>query len=374
MANDSMSGWRPDWAVAPGEILLEALQDRGMTQSELANRMARPPKTINEIIKGKAAITAETAIQLERALGISARFWTGLEARFREHEARQAAERQLQAEANWADDFPLKDLIRHGLIRRGPTKAATLAELLSFFQISSADAFNRQWLAPAAAFRSSPAFMASPKAVAAWLRWGEIEASKIADVPSFDSRRFRQTLGEIRPMTRRGPFMQILNRVKAMCADAGVVVVLTPEFEGTHLSGATHWLRGGPVIQLSLRHKSDDHFWFTFFHEAGHILNSPRQREFVDAADIEAPVDSDADEEAANAFARDSLLPSHEYQTFVERADLSAGAVRDFAQAQQVAPGIVVGRLQQEGKLPRSHLNDLKKSIQWPTGRRAIRS
>src|SRR5215813_2910793 len=100
MASDRTPGWQPDWAVAPGEILLEALQDRGMTQVELAHRMARPLKTVNEIIKGKAAITAETALQLELALGISARFWTGLETTFREYLARQQAQAQLEANAS----------------------------------------------------------------------------------------------------------------------------------------------------------------------------------------------------------------------------------------------------------------------------------
>jgi HTH-type transcriptional regulator/antitoxin HigA len=365
MANDPTSGWQADWAVAPGEILLEALQDRGMTQSELAHRMARPPKTINEIIKGKAAITAETAIQLERVLGISARFWTGLEATFREYVARQEAQEQLEANAGWIEDFPVKDLIRHNLIRSGATKTGTLAELLSFFRISSPEAFDRHWLDPAAAFRSSATFMASPKAVATWLRWGEIEAAKLADAPAFDASRFREVLSEIRPMTRRGPFMQIVNRVKAMCAEVGVIVVLTPEFEGTHLSGATRWLGGRPVIQLSLRHKSDDQFWFTFFHEAGHVVSSPRRRDFVDAADFESASNVDADEDAANRFARDSLLTPDEYQAFVAAGDLSATAIRAFALAQRIAPGIVVGRLQRDSDVPRSHLNDLKKTIRW---------
>ncbi|HSV66157.1 MAG TPA: HigA family addiction module antitoxin [Mycobacteriales bacterium] len=376
MANEPTSGWQPDWAVAPGEILLEALQDRGMTQSELARRMARPPKTINEIIKGKAAITAETAIQLERTLGISARFWTGLEATFREHMARHQAQEQLEANASWVDGFPLNDLIRHHLIQRGATKATTLAELLSFFRLSSPDAFERHWLEPGAAFRSSPTFMASPKAVAAWLRWGEIEATEIADAPPFDALRFRQVLDEIRPMTRRDPFMQIFNRVKAMCAEAGVIVILTPELAGTHLSGAARWVGGRPVIQLSLRHKSDDHFWFTFFHEAGHILTSPRRRQFVDTADLASAADPDVEEETANRFARNCLLPPHEYQAFVDGGDFSESAVRAFAQAQRIAPGIVVGRLQRDNKVPRSHLNSLKRRIHWPAdnGPRATRA
>src|ERR1041385_3344414 len=131
MATSSRPGWQPDWAVAPGEILLEALQDREMTQSELAQRLGRPLKTINEIIKGKAAITSETAIQLERALGISARFWTNLETLYRDTLARQEAQAELEAQADWVDRFPIADLVRHHLIERGRTKAATLANLLS---------------------------------------------------------------------------------------------------------------------------------------------------------------------------------------------------------------------------------------------------
>src|SRR5215472_12609868 len=213
MASDPMSVWQPNWAVPPGEILLEALQDRGMTQAELAQRTARPPKTINEIIRGKAAITAETAIQLERALGISAQFWTGLEATYRNSLAQQEAQRELEANTSWLDRFPVADLVRHRQIERGSSKAETLANLLSYLGLSSPAAFDRHWLSSAAAFRSSPAFMASPEAVATWLTWGEREAAK-AEVAPFDAARFRKVLADIRPLTRRVPFMQIFQQVK----------------------------------------------------------------------------------------------------------------------------------------------------------------
>jgi HTH-type transcriptional regulator/antitoxin HigA len=364
MVNNPLPEWRPDWAVAPGEILLETLQERGMTQSELANRIARPLKTINEIINGKASITADTAIQLERALGVSARFWTNLEAAFREQIARQEAARELEANATWIDDFPIRDLIRRKLIRKTGAKADTLAELLSYFGISSPEAFERHWV-KAAAFRSSPAFAMSLKAAAAWLRWGQIEAGKIENAPAYDSRKFRRALADIRQLTRRGPFMQTVNRVKDLCLESGVIVLLTPELSGTHLSGATYWIGSRPVIQLSLRHKSNDQFWFTFFHEAGHVLESPR-REFVDGADLESASTSDADELKADRFARDCLVPPKAYAAFLTAADFTAAAVRRFAETQQIAPGIVVGRLQRDGRVSRRHLNDLKKSIDWP--------
>jgi HTH-type transcriptional regulator / antitoxin HigA len=366
MATNPRTGWTPDWAVPPGEILLEALQDRGMSQSELARRMARPVKTINEIINGKAAITSETAIQLERALGISARFWTGVEASYRDSLAQHEAQRELEANAEWIDDFPIADLVKRNQLQRGSSKAETLANLLSYLGLSSPAAFDRQWLGSAAAFRSSPTFLASPKAVAAWLRWGEREAGKV-DAPAFDAERFREVLQEIRPLTRREPFMQIFVRVKAMCATAGVIVILVPELAGTHLNGATRWLGNKAVIQLSNRHKSDDQFWFTFFHEAAHLLSGSRRQDFLDPAQPDEGKADNPDEEEADRFARDVLLPQANYDAFVQAGDFSASAIRTFAEHQAIAPGIVVGRLQRDKFLLPHQLRQLKKSIHFPT-------
>jgi HTH-type transcriptional regulator / antitoxin HigA len=355
--------WRPDWAIAPGEILIEALEDRRMTQSELARRMGRPIKTINEIIHGKAALTPDTAIQLERTLGISASFWNNLEARYREHLAHQRAWAELEAGAEWADAFPVAELVRHNLIERGRTKGDLVAALLRYFGVGSRDAWERHWFAPTAAFRASPAFASSPHAVAAWLRWGEKRAADIKTEP-FDPQRFREVLAEARVLTRREPFGQIIIRVQELCATAGVALVLTPELGKTRLSGAARWLSTDKaILQLSLRHKSDDHFWFSFFHEAGHLLQHTRD-DFIDVADPEQG-DKDEREEAADRFARDALIPARRYAEFVAVGAFSTEAVRQFAKDQGVAPGIVVGRLQRDGLVDRSHLNDLKRSIHW---------
>lgn len=366
MATNPRTGWNPDWTVPPGEFLLEALQDRGMSQSELARRMARPVKTINEIINGKAAITSETAIQLERALGISARFWTGVEASYRDSLARHEAQRELEANATWIDGFPIADLVKGNQLQRGSSKAETLANLLAYLGLSSPVAFDRQWLGAAAAFRTSPTFLASPKSVAVWLRWGEREAANV-DVPEFDPDRFRGVLQEIRPLTRREPFQQIFDRVKGMCAAAGVIVVLVPELAGTHLNGATRWVGGKAVIQLSNRHKSDDQFWFTFFHEAGHLLSSSRRQDFLDPAEPEPNEADNIDEAAADKFARDTLLPPADYETFVQNGDFGMAAIRAFAEHQTIAPGIVVGRLQRDNRLLPQQLRHLKKPIHFPT-------
>lgn len=353
--------WQRDWAVAPGEILLEALEDRGLSQSDLARRMGRPIKTINEIVNGKAAITPDTAIQLELALAITASFWNSAEAKYREHLARERSREDLETHASWADAFPVKDLVKWNLLHRGSTRGETVAALLAYFRVSSPSAWENYWLAPVASYRTSPAFSSSPHAVAAWLRWGEILAES-RDVEPFDPRRLREILFEVRALTRREPLMQTIVRVRELCASAGVVLLLTPEFSGTRLSGAARWLSPDKaVIQLSLRHKSNDHFWFSFFHEAGHLLGRKRE-DFVDAADI-PPDTSDEAEQYADRVARDVLIPSKDYAAFLAVGAFTADAVRDFAKQVNVAPGIVVGRLQREGYVAHSHLNDLKKQI-----------
>ncbi|MGA2531101.1 MAG: HigA family addiction module antitoxin [Acidimicrobiales bacterium] len=363
MANEQ-AAWQPDWAVPPGEILAEALKERGMSQSELARRMDRPVKTINEIVNGKAAITPDTAIQLEHAIGISARLWNGLETQYREHLALERAERELESLVDWAKDFPIRDLVRYGLIPEGRSrsKGGRVGALLSFFGVSNSSAWERQWLAPAASFRESPTFSAAPKAVAAWLRWGEIQAGTVA-AASYDAKAFRHAVDEFRSLTRGDPLL-IIDRIKDLAAASGVVLVLTPELRGTHLSGAARWLTADrALIQLSLRHKTDDQFWFSLFHEAGHILEADR-RNYVDSSQ---PGDKTSSkfERAADTFARDILIPPEAYGTLVSAGDFSESAIRTFANAQDVAPGIVLGRLQRDRRVSAYHFNNLKKPITW---------
>lgn len=354
--------WRPDWGVPPGEILLEALEDRQMTQSELARRMDRPIKTINEIVNGKAAITPDTAIQLERTLGISASFWNQLETLYREHLARQREERDLESMADWARRFPVRDLERCGLVEARSTRGGTVAELLKFFRVGSVSAWEKKWLSPQASFRRSPTFISSPESTAAWLRWGEIEADRKETLP-FDMAKLRAALREIRRVTREINFGRAVSRARELLAEAGVALVLTPEFKGSRVSGAAYWLSPDKaVIQLSMRYRSSDQFWFSLFHEAGHLLERTRGQ-YVDA-EVGGQV-SDPAERQADQFARDSLIAPDVYSTFVRAGMFTEESVAEFARRQGIAPGIVVGRLQREDLLPASHLNHMKKSIQW---------
>src|SRR5262245_27598836 len=196
--------FEPNYAVPPGETLAETLETLGMTQAELAERMGRPLKTINEIVAGKAAITSDTALQLEKVLGVSASFWTNHERIYRDTLARQRETNELEQQLGWLRSMPVKDLVRAGWIEFAAEPVAQLRIVLSFFGVAGVDECRTLWESPDAIYRKSPAFTANRPATAAWLRQGEIEAQKINSSP-FDEARFSDALTQLRGLTTKTP-------------------------------------------------------------------------------------------------------------------------------------------------------------------------
>ena len=348
----------PDYAVAPGETLFDTIEALGMSQAELAERTGRPKKTINEIIKGKAPITPETALQLERVLGVPARFWNNLENNYRETVARIAEQERLQEQVAWLKQIPVNALVKQGWIRSFKDKVQQVQEVLNFYGVASPQQWQEMHLGMEVAYRKSTAFSEEPGAVSAWLRKGEMIARGI-DCKPYEAGNFKAALAEIRKLTIESPEV-FQPKVKWLCAEAGVAVVFLPELPKMHASGATRWLTPSKaVIQLSLRYKSDDQLWFSFFHEAGHILLHGKKEVF-----IENDGKSDKEDEA-NAFAAEILLPAKKLRDFISSSRLTKDAIKRFAQESVVAPGIIVGRLQHERYLPHSHCNELKKRLRW---------
>lgn len=352
--------YKPDSVSAPGETLLEVLETRGMSQAELAERTGRPKKTINEIIKGKAAITPETALQLEFVLGIPAAFWNAREQYYREALAREKGSEVLKSQIDWLRRVPYNALVERGWVPKRHEKSEQLQEVLIFFGVASTGSWNDLWQGAQAAYRRSPTFRSDPGATAAWLRKGELAAQKIESA-EFDPARFREALKKIRALTFDLPalFPSIIVRE---CSAAGVRVVFLPELPGTRVSGATRWLSPDcALMQLSFRYKSDDHFWFTFFHEAGHILLHGKRDAFLEGEDQT----ENEKELEADSFSREWLIPQREYKNFRRLGARSCAAISRFAYELRIAPGIVVGRLQHDGVLARTECNNLKKQIEW---------
>jgi HTH-type transcriptional regulator/antitoxin HigA len=360
-------GQARDWAVSPGEILAEALEERGMSQSELARRMGRPVKTINEIIHAKATVTPETALQLELVLGIPASLWVNLEGSYRRHLAERESLAAFAGLEKWLKRFPVKDLARHGFIDKNGTTEKQVSQLLAFFGTANPEALESRWGKPLAQYRKSETYEGSELSRAAWLRWGELRAEDL-DLPPVDVRGLSVVAPQLPRLSRVAPLEAALDEARSSLGGVGVALVVLPEFDGTRLSGATRWLpRGVAVVQLSLRHKTDDHLWFSLMHEIGHVLDRPRH-DFVDALNAHSSDYDDPEaEQRADAFARDALVDSTLLGEFLDQGHLDAPSVRSFAEEVNVSPGIIVGRLQHDGVIPPSRHNSLKKTVEFMT-------
>lgn len=366
MVEPARNQYLPDEVSPPGETLLETLEALGMTQAELAERMGRPKKTISEIINSKTAITPETALQLERALGIPAGFWNNRERQYREAIARQQENTRLEDWSGWLKMFPVREMIKHQWLPERNDAVERLRAVLGFFGVASPTQWEAVWHGRrAVAFRKSQSFKSDPGALAAWLCRGETLAHKLR-TGAYDRGRFRDALTEARSLTRKEPEVFRSALVK-LCADSGVAVVFVPELPKSRVSGATRWLSPSKaLIQLSFRYRTDDHLWFTFFHEAGHILLHGKREIFLEGID-----DQDGQELEADRFAADFLIPGRELSRFLSQKTsrkaqyLSKNRIEHFAHRIGVAPGIVVGRLQHDGLLPRTHCNALKRKLEW---------
>jgi plasmid maintenance system antidote protein VapI len=331
-----------------------------MTQNELAARMGRPNQAICDIINGRKAITAETALQLERVLGVPASFWNNREAQYRDTLARQEEQTRLKNHLDWANAFPVAKMIQRKWLPTVAPGVAQVRSLLDFFGMASPDEYESHWQKCQLSFRRAQV-PEDRNAVTVWLRRGEILAQH-AEVSDYDSTKFRSVLNQIRSLTRLSP-PEFYPQLTTLCASAGVVVVFVPELPGVPVSGVTRWLTPRKaLIQLSLRYKTADSLWFSFFHEAGHILLHPKKAIFLDDSGQSANTPEECE---ADAFAADTLITPSDWRTFVASGDFGWPAITAFAEKIDIAPCIVLGRLQHEKKLPWKTHSARKVRLKW---------
>lgn len=361
MSSMSKNQYQPDYCISPGEILLEALEERGLTQSDLAHRTGRPIKTINEIVQGKTSITPDTALQLERVLDIPSKFWMNLESNYQTFIAREKDRERLEKWTTWLTEIPVAPMVKEGWINKFSDPVAQLQAVLTFYGIASPEVWKEQWLSPKVAYRTSPTFSKEPGATSAWLRRGEVLSQKIECRP-FDSKAFREVIIELRDLTVKSQ-AEFQTEITQLCAQCGVAVVYVPGLPKAPISGASRWLTPNKaLIQMSLRYGTDDHFWFTFFHEVAHILLHGKREVFID----DDPDDvNDLKEHEANAFACDVLMPPKQLSEFIAHRKFDKKSVVSFANRIGIAPGIVVGKLQRHKLIDYDQLNDLKRRVTW---------
>jgi len=360
MSSMETNAYHPDYAIHPGEILEETLEARGIKKTALAERCGIALKTVSQIINRKASISPAIAIRLERAIGISASLWSNLNTDYELFVAREVDYICLYKQKQWVKKFPLQQLSNLGIVPRKSDLTENLSNLLSFFGVSSISAWGDLYLTPNVAYLRSATYKSQPESIATWLRIGELMSESV-ECAAFNKKKFKAALSEIKEATNEP--VEIFQKIMIeSCRNSGVSLVFVPELPKTHVSGATKWLNSNrAMIILSLRHKMDDHFWFSFFHEAGHILLHGKTEVFIE----NNKSDRSKKEVEADVFASNFLIPKSNYKKLTSLNKFSGQLILAFAQELNLAPGIIVGRLQHDGLIPYNWLNKLKRKFNF---------
>lgn len=348
--------FEPDYAIAPGATLLDVMESYGMTKKEFSKRTGLTEQSLIRIFKGEQPISYETSNRLELVTGVPAGYWNNLEAQYREQLAKIQERERLEDSLEWLKLIPVRELINRNFIPDVKDKVATLRHVLSFFGVSSVSAWEDIWAAPAVAARRSQCFETRPGHASTWIRQGELQAQDIECAP-YDKQKFKDALKKIRSLTKEDPEVFGVE-MKRLCSEAGVAVVFVPEMKKVPWGGATKWLNSKKVmILLSLRGKVEDKLWFSFFHEAGHVLHDSKKDLLINDGSHDDPR-----EMGANTFAADFLIPEHHNQSigFIR----SEAEVLFLADELGISPGIVAGRYQHlTGKW--NFFKGLVRKLQW---------
>lgn len=346
--------FEPDWVSPPGDTIEDILESKGWTKREFASRIDFSEKHVSQLTSGEASISENTALRLERVLGGSASFWLTRETNYREALARDEAREAFAQQEEWLRELPLTDMRRWGWISRTRDKVQQVSECLNFFGVANVNAWREHYASPLTAFRASGRARMKPGAVAAWIRQTEREAEAIESAP-WDQQLFSDHLTKFRELSLETEPDRFMPELVELCARCGVAVVVVPPPKGCPVFGMTRWLHPRKaLLALSLRYKSHDQFWFSFFHEAAHLLLHGKKLTFIEGMD---GLDETLEEEA-NEFAARQLIPTTAMAEFRE-LNFDRSNILDFAEQIQIHPGIVVGRLQRErGVFDRC--NDLK--------------
>lgn len=336
-------------ATPPGATIKEQLEDREMTQKEFAARMDMTEKHISRLINGEVQLTPDMAYRLEMVLGLPADFWNNLEAIYREKIVKAQAENQLDADKELAKKFPYNEMSKNGWVPETRNAVEKVVNLRKFFEIVQLQMLENNKLLPGIACRRISVTEKADFALIAWAQRAKIEARHISTEP-INVNLLTKRLAKIRNMTTKDPTVFCPELVELL-AGCGIALVFLPHIGGSFLHGATFYDKSKIVIGLTVRGKNADKFWFSLFHELGHII--------LGHLNLEDGVDS-VNEIEADDFARDQLISQDDFAHFVSKREFSREALLSFSKDIGIDPGIVVGRLQKEGYIDFSWYNDLK--------------
>lgn len=353
--------FNPDWVTPPGTTLKDVIDFQGRTLSEFAKTMHWGANELMKLIKGRTHIDPDVASLLERVTGTPADFWLKREKNYRQ--AIERLDQQDAAEMEWLSGLPTADMANFGWIDKVSNRKEKLMSCLKFFDVFSVDEWQAKYncLLSETAFRTSQSFDSTNESISCWLRQGEIEASKI-ECASWNRSGLTDLIPTIRSLCTISNKDLFIPKLIDLLASCGVALAIVKSPSGCRASGATFWpSSNSPIILLSFRYLSDDHFWFTLFHEIGHLVLHSDHRLILETKEN----DSIDIEKEANFFAENVLIPEEFQAEMLRLNEKNLRGILKFSQKIGVSRGITVGQLQHKGIIPAQYLNKLKVRYSW---------
>lgn len=335
-------------ATPPGATIKEQLQNRGMSQKEFAIRMDMSEKHISKFLNGEVNLTPDMAVRLEMVLGLPASFWNKLEAIYREKLQLVKEENEMDEDKEFVKNFPYSKMSKFGWVE--PTKDLTkrVFEMRKFFEVVKLS-LVKEPLISGIVYRRQLTSEKKDYALIAWAQRAKIDARNIETEP-INLNKLKKVIPDIRYMTKLNPDI-FCPKLISLLSSCGIALVFLPNIGGTFLHGATFYDKDKIVIGLTVRGRDADKFWFSLFHEIGHVvLGHINNHEST----------SEREEKSADEFSRDTLIPKTDYDLFVNEGKFSKESVLKFSNIVGIDVGITVGRLQKDGYIKYSQLNGLK--------------
>lgn len=344
-------GISPDLLIHPGETISDLLEERGITQKELASRAGVSEAFLSDVIHGRKDISKGLAKGLEYALNVPGSFWLNLQADYdaellslKEVDSVDDDERKVFADIREVVEY----LIRQKVIASGETQEETILSLRKVFRVSSLTLLRR--IVPSGAFRMSNKVAVNPDVLGAWLSLSKFYEAGGRPLPGFVPERTGELVSSLKSIMLKGRG-GIEKSLRSLFNGYGIDFSIIPFFRGAPVHGYISLKDDGVYrMVLTLRGRTADIFWFSLFHELGHIVNGDilKQGDYIDAGIL----GEEKREKAADVFASGALLEKESYHQFVDEKDYSYRAISAYASTQGVPPYVVIGRLQKEGIIP----------------------
>lgn len=329
--------FKPDYVVLPGESIKEMIDYMGLTQKDFARRLEISEQSLIRILQGKQPITHETALKLELVTGVSNEFWIAREANYQKHLARLEDEKNEEINKEFLKRFPIKELINRGIIKASKDAAELKNEILRFFKVGNIEAFYNVLDHNTVAARSSKAYPTETVNAITYLHLGMKKAEDM-HLGEYSHKKLDMAIEKLRELTRKEPEI-FVKKTREILAEAGVAVVYEPRFKGMHLNAVCSWtssIKGKAIIVMNDKGKSEDIFWFSLFHELGHIRLHGKKQMFLNYGKTDETLEKEADD-----FAADQLLPNIEFDKGIS---INEDMIYEIAGNAGIAVGIVAGR------------------------------